>query len=234
MPKVKALPSSPLSSSSPPPPPRVCLVASDVRWYEANWLCDDDGSVWAGALPVGSEGAQPGGFKGAANATYFTAGTARSIWVSVREQRMRWRRRRCVRDLHVLPGAQRRCCWRVRTEPGTAVGCHRDHPGRAASAWRRQTRALSLGAPPGRGYGHHSATPACGDRTRLDHSADWVEECVTVTVDLKQTTRCTIYLHTPWAMSRPAPSLLPACQRGRSAQLSRWRRRLPPPAQARP
>ena len=34
--------------------------------------------VWTAALPAGSEGASPGGFEGAGNATYYTTGTVNS------------------------------------------------------------------------------------------------------------------------------------------------------------
>ena len=48
------------------------------EWIEINGEAIYGSRVWAGALPTGSEGAQPGGFQGAANATYYTSGTAKS------------------------------------------------------------------------------------------------------------------------------------------------------------
>ena len=48
------------------------------EWMEINGEAIYGSRVWAGALPTGSEGAQPGGFQGAANATYYTSGTAKS------------------------------------------------------------------------------------------------------------------------------------------------------------
>ena len=56
----------------------VTRCASHAIRSEIGMALQYGSRVWRAALPAGSEGAGPGGFNGASNATYYTAGTARS------------------------------------------------------------------------------------------------------------------------------------------------------------